>query len=120
MGDVQVEALCHRLLADGGGQHALGTIDLVNFVAGLEFHAGHKGTVARLLQQGFTVTGGFPLGLAIVQKGLIPFAERLGLVQSLGSQIRHRLVLVQQVFYVFCISLFHGCILPLFFYHHAE
>ena len=102
VGDVQMEAFFQRFRADGRRQHALFAVDGVDFVAGVQFFAGNKGLIASFQQQLLAVGGRFPLGLAVVEEGLVSFAEILGGGQRIGGRVRYGIILVQQLLEFFC------------------
>ena len=102
VGDVQMEAFFQRFRADGRRQNALFAVDGVDFVAGVQFFAGNKGLVTGFQQQLLAVGGRFPLGLAVVEEGLVSFAEILGGGQRIGGSVRYGIILVQQLLEFFC------------------
>ena len=98
MSDVQTEALFQRSSTDGGSDHILAAVDVVNLEACGVLGAGAERLVALLQQQLFSVSGYLALGFAVIQEVLVAFAEFLCLLGHSGVYIRNILSGVQQFF----------------------
>ena len=68
VGGADVRALAQRLGTDNGQSDGFIAVVVVNFVAGLGFHAGGEGLVAQLLGFPNGPCGGLPLGLAFAHE----------------------------------------------------